>query len=387
MGDPGVAQRRLAERLKELRLRGKPVPLTQRQIAAALGTSVALVSSWENGNAVPPVARIKAYALLFAAPRSFEPAGGARAGKGGLTTEEEGTRQRLDDELMSLREEAATGSARRQAGALGGRFWHFPDGGAVRIITTQMWTNMISGVPYADRRHPNYIESLNDADRDATIEVFGHIRAENPMSDVRFLTSDQVSQDDLSEHVVVLGQGDLSWGPLSFFARRLELPVTVHFSDDDREFGGEFVVTTDAEGKPAWFPRDRAPDGTEVYRPRFSRDFRSGEVLRVDGIPILECDVALLARMPNQLNLSRTVTIATGIFSRGTYGAVRALTDASLRSRNELYLMERFGGLDNFWALFYVPVMGVGNPSEELTALETLTPDLTVGDHRLRLSR
>jgi hypothetical protein len=133
------------------------------------------------------------------------------------------------------------------------------------------------------------------------------------------------------------------------------------------------VVRVDAEGHPD-------PDGSrrEAFAPRFVLD-RQGERLLDEGQPRLEYDVALLGRFPNPLNLSATVTICSGIFSRGTYGAVRALTDATLRARNERYLT---GHLDvqNFWLLLHVPVFP--GPAGALT----LTPDLTRPFHRLRSS-
>ena len=52
-------------------------------------------------------------------------------------------------------------------------------------------------------------------------------------------------------------------------------------------------------------------------------------------------DVGLLARVPNPLNASRTLTICNGIHSRGVYGAVRTLTDLQMREGNEkLYINE-----------------------------------------------
>ena len=54
-------------------------------------------------------------------------------------------------------------------------------------------------------------------------------------------------------------------------------------------------------------------------------------------------DVGLLARVPNPLNTSRTLTICNGIHSRGVYGAVRTLTDTQLRDGNERYISTNFG--------------------------------------------
>ena len=56
------------------------------------------------------------------------------------------------------------------------------------------------------------------------------------------------------------------------------------------------------------------------------------------GKRMLTEDVGLLARVPNPLNASRTLTICNGIHSRGVYGAARTLTDAELREGNERYI-------------------------------------------------
>ena len=65
--------------------------------------------------------------------------------------------------------------------------------------------------------------------------------------------------------------------------------------------------------------------------------------------------------------ISRTLTICNGIYSRGVFGAVRCLTDASVREENEKYLAERFPN-DEFAMLLRVPVVSqrdlVARPSE-----------------------
>ena len=65
-------------------------------------------------------------------------------------------------------------------------------------------------------------------------------------------------------------------------------------------------------------------------------------------------DVGLLARVPNPLNSSRTLTICNGIHSRGVYGAVRSLTDAQLRESNERYISANFGDSGSFAILMSV---------------------------------
>ena len=51
-------------------------------------------------------------------------------------------------------------------------------------------------------------------------------------------------------------------------------------------------------------------------------------------------DVAHFYRGPNPFNTKRTVTICNAMYGRGTLGAVRTLTDARFRDRNEAYMSE-----------------------------------------------
>jgi transcriptional regulator with XRE-family HTH domain len=235
------------------------------------------------------------------------------------------------------------------------------------------------GVQYANPWHPNAIHMLHNGDADAVIELVGHVRAENPGVDVRWLAADELSSDDLTGHVIVLGGGDTALGKggsgaLEYLMARLDLPVsTVLPPGGNAEYDNEFIVRLDDDGQP-----DRLGKRLEVHTPRFVLD-SDGQRARDEGQPRLEYDVALLGRFPNPLNLSATVTICSGIFSRGTYGAVRSLTDATLRARNERYLSGHLE-LQNFWLLLHVPVFP--GPTGALT----LTPDLTRPFHRLRSS-
>jgi transcriptional regulator with XRE-family HTH domain len=237
------------------------------------------------------------------------------------------------------------------------------------------------GVQYANPWHPNAIQTLHNGDADAVLELVGHVRAENPGVDVRWMSVDDIHPDDLTNHVIVLGGGDTVYGQsrrrasaLRYLFDRLELPVsTVLPPGANAEYDTRFVVQLDENGQPSY-----AGARAEVHEPRFVVDSGGGRVSDEDQ-PRLEYDVALLGRFPNPLNLSATVTIGSGIFSRGTYGAVRALTDANLRARNEKYLAGHFD-LQNFWLLMHVPVFP--GPTGALT----LTPDLSRPFHRLRSS-
>jgi hypothetical protein len=303
----------------------------------------------------------------------------------------------LVEELVQLRDEAQhrVKAARRDTGALGGGFWYFPDQQSVTILCTPLSDRQLgydsggtlpAGAPpivkYSRPSHPNHIGSLRNGDIDALIELVGHIRAENPTAEVRWTTFDSIRDDELTGHVVILGGDRFGLGaawprnPFDYFVRRLELPILTRVPEDgDEEFDTEFVVTTDDDGKPAYLgPQE------EVYRPRFLRaesEPPGRPRVTVDGVPQLEYDVALIARRANPLNLSARITICTGVFSRGTYGAVRTFTDANLRARNERLLDERFADVNDFWILFQVPVYG---------GVRTITPDLERPFHRLRNS-
>ncbi len=446
----------LAQRLRELRTQWPSVVVTQRQLAEALGVSVPLISSWESSStpAVPSEGWLQAYARFFATARSVDGDKPRLLELRELTDEEEQTRRALVDELVELREAAARPATERaQTGALGGRFYYFPDGQPVRIIYTKLpdeelmrtapsadtllhaarhvlagqesepdqelreaaqelqhyprmrdalalleraatkvdpesehVTTLRSalasfdsvGIQYANPWHPNAISTLHNGDADAVLELVGHVRAENPGIDVRWVSPDELGPDDLTGHVIVLGGADLVSGgrtrTLGYLRQRLDLPVFARLPEGgDPEYDSEFVVAVDGEGRP-----DPQGPRTEVYEPRFVLD-REGHRVLDHGYPRLEYDVALLGRFANPLNLSATVTLCSGIFSRGTYGAVRALTDATLRARNERYLAGHFD-LQNFWLLLHVPVFP--GPAGALT----LTPDVTRPFHRLRSS-
>jgi transcriptional regulator with XRE-family HTH domain len=438
----------LSARLRQLRAQQFSVPVTQGQLARAMRVSPPTISAWENGTQVPPEDRLRSLALFYATSRSLE--GPSLLDVGALTKEEERVRRELIDELVQLREVQAAPSLRRQTGALGGRFYYYPDGLPVRIIGSRFSSYEIlpspltpdvvqaahrvrgllgktaplgidealeeldrsaeamdalrklvekaelrrievgesdwglvarafkgGGVQYANPWHPNAIHSLWHSDMDAVIELHGHIRAENPGSDVRWLLDADVTAEDLTGgHAVILGSSSTLFGDgggiLDYVRRRLNLPVAATFAGGDPEYGGRFVVTLDDEGRP-----DIEGPHAEEHCPRFltERDKRVHDHEQ----PVLEYDVALFARFPNPLNLATTVTICTGVFSRGTYGAVRTLTDSHLRARNEKYLDEHLD-VTNFWMLMHVPVLTTP------TGAQTVTPDLTRPFHRLRTS-
>jgi hypothetical protein len=207
--------------------------------------------------------------------------------------------------------------------------WKFPDSGPVSIVCAQL-PSEITG-PLAYPADPNYTELQSFADLDALMELFGHIRAENPGMDIYFRTAPQLSHDDLTGHLVLLG--GIGWneitGRLSEMAnlpiRQVEHPALTS--------GEIFVVEVDGQERQFW--------------PEWVDEKRS----------VLAADIGMLARVRNPLNVNRTLTICNGIHSRGVYGAVRSLTDAHLRESNMLYIARAFHENLQFGILMRIPVI------------------------------
>jgi hypothetical protein len=328
----------LASRLKHLRQHQSR--LTQAELAAAFSKEGKLasvtVSSWESLKSpkLPPVDRLRAYARFFATPRSIE--GQPRLLPfNELTQDEKKECEKLEAELLRLRS-AASGESPGEQSTFN-RSWLFRDGARVTFVCAELPSSVIG--PFGDPENPNYTKLQTFADVDALIELFGHIRAENPSAIVHFRTPPDVEPDDLTGHLVLLG--GVVWNEIT--GRLLEmanLPIS-QVKDPPLESGEIFVAKTDGKERQFW--------------PKWA-----GESEKV----LME-DVGLLARVPNPLNANRTLTICNGIHSRGVYGAVRSLTDAELRDGNERYISENFGDAESFGMLMSVPVI----------KNQTMTPD------------
>jgi hypothetical protein len=365
--DPRLVLARRLRALREEHWPGRKV--NQAQLAAALGgdgnrpASVPLVSSWESRTnpQVPPVSRIHDIARFFASPRSFDGQIGHLLSSDELTVQEQAAEEKLLEELTRLRTEAldARGMTRRprttpdatqeitrpfSAGP-----YRFKAGERIIIVCGQVPEETRRKIPYADPLDPDFIGSYRYSDLDALIELFGHLRAANPDSRVEFRTADQLSSDDYTRHLVSLGGVDWNVATSSVL-ERLQLPV-LQVNDWDKKGGAYFEVTED--------------DGRKVaHRPRLEG---SGDK------KILREDVALFARAVNPFNRKRFVTICNGMYGRGSYGAVRALTDEGFRDRNMEYIQAHFASSEAFCILTRVTVENA----------VTLTPDWTLPETRL----
>lgn len=354
----GDARQVLAARLRELREQRWPdLRITQPQLAHALGgLSVSLISSWESATnpRIPPLQRVEAYARLFATRRSFDGDEPRLVDRARLHDAERRTLNELTSELMRLRGRALEAASADSPGgrslydSIGSSLWRFDDGGTVTVVCAKLPQDMLDKIPYSDVNDPDFIESLTYSDLDALFELYGHLRAANPGSHVYRRIANELKHDDLQTHLAVLGGVD--WNALTkVIMERLQLPVR-QVADWSKEGGQYFEV----EGNR----------GTQPHRP----------VLRESGgQQVLDEDIALFVRAASPFNRARTVTICSGMYGRGTFGAVRALTDAEFRDRNVDYLASRFRGCDSYCILTRVQIVNGA----------TLTPDWSGGEHTL----
>jgi transcriptional regulator with XRE-family HTH domain len=333
---------KLAETLRDLReSTWLDRVLTQAQLAKALSSeghvAAATLSSWESTSnpKTPSAARISAYARFFSTKRSLE-------GQPHLIPKD----QLTPSELERFNEiEARLLELYRPDRGVVRRSFQF-DAGPVIVVCPEAPLEVQGALAY--EQHPNFTKLRQYADLDALIELYGHLRAENPALDVfHRLTSDVVS-DDFSSHVILLG--GIGWNKVTrrFQSAISQVPIT-QTEVDDLETGEIFRVDDSSESEPFYPEYEDLGGGKELI-----------------------ADVGYIARLRNPFKINRTLTICNGIHSRGVFGAVRCLTDASVRDENEKYLANRFPD-GEFAMLLRVPV--VSN--------QTMSPDLQNPDARL----
>ena len=337
---------RLARRLRSLR-ESHESGLSQSALARALSddtrVAVATISSWENltNPKVPPADRLRSYALFFCTQKSTEGAPHLLDERE-LTSDERDRFHDLLDELTDMRNAVRNQShvsSPTTAMVSSSYTWDF-EHGPITIICPEAPSDLSPAL--ADPHDPNYTRMYRYADVDALIELWGHLRASNPELQVTHRLASEVTADDLSSHLVLLGGA--GWNPVA--ARLLktlqELPIA-QVQVDDLDTG-------------------------EIFRARGLQDDPRPEF--VNGV--LVEDVGLLARLANPFNHNRTITICNGIHSRGVLGAVRSLTDIAVREKNEGYLSRRFPG-GRFAVLMRVPVLNG----------DAISPDFEIDDTRL----
>jgi hypothetical protein len=364
------ANTELARRLRALRETHWPeLALTQAQIGQVLAEglggdrkalSVAAISSWESPRTprMPQPSHLRAYALFFATRRSVEAGRLRLLDDTELTAAEHAQRHELEEELLGLREAALQAATSRLESSAAtpdtfrgpnplGEFWRFGEREDVTIVGSELPSSLKDQIPLADRSSPDYVAMYAYADLDALLELHGQIRAVNPLNQVNIRQPAELREDDYTTHLVLLGGVDWNQATEDVLAL-LDLPVSLESATDRAE--AYFEVREGAE--PVQYEATVASSGDRL---------------------ILREDVGHFYRGANPYNVERTVTICQALFGRGTYGVVRALTDARFRVRNEEYIKSRFAGRGAFSILTRVPIQrGL-----------TVTPDWTRSDVRL----
>ncbi|BFU45793.1 helix-turn-helix domain-containing protein [Krasilnikovia sp. MM14-A1004] len=337
---------RLARRLRELRVTGWPGgSLTQPMLGRALGVSVPLISSWEKGRSVPPVPRLEAYARLFATARTTADGRPRTPPADRLSDGEQDTYRLLLTQLMDLRAAAehtsGSGPARSPL--------QFPTGQAITIVSSELSGPARQRLPYSDPIDPDFVKAYQYADLDSLIELYGYVKGANPANPVHIGVPSKLTLEHRNAHLIVLGGIDYNPVTADILKDLIEVPVAQRERATDAD-AGAFTVRT----------------GTH------RREFRPQIVERA-GHRVLKEDVALFLRTPNPYNRERTATLCNGMFSRGTFGVVRALTDSFIQNRNNEFLAERFQEHETYSILCRVKVV----------AHEIVVPDWTVDDIRL----
>ena len=323
---PSIPARRLAERLRALRER-EYRHLTQGQLAKVLGgsdpLSTASVSLWEkpSSDRLPTPQRLAAYARLFCTSRSFTAEGPRLLRDDELTEEERQREAGLYEELMDLRDRAQAADNATPAVIPRDSIWRFPDGKAVSIICSEAPDPPL----YANPDHLNYTRYARYADLDALMEVFAQVKSDSPASFIRLLAPEELVQDFALNHLVIIG-GAAVYNTAPYFAQDIPLPVVEPIPDTE----------------------------THLFRCTLGEETRESRSTRVNGV--LVDDVGLIARSPHPYAPGRTVTILSGITSRGVHGAALCFTDLHVRRANEKYLDDNFGNADAFCILMRVPV-------------------------------
>ena len=331
----------LAERLRRLRLEGRSSRLTQTALAGAMGVSVPLISAWEHG-IVPPPERLDDYARLFAVTEG-------RLRLKSLQDMDDSERTRYEQSylaLFALRDQIADpGGDRDVHNPL-----QFPPGEAITIVCSELPARLRTQSGYASPEDPDFVASYKYADLDALIELLLAITSLNPTSPIKRGIPRELSIDDLTAHLIALGGVDFNEVTAAAMSDLSQVPVaqTERVTDDDT---GAFSVGF--------------PDGAR-------RELKPVTVRTGRQVTLKE-DVAHFLRAPNPYNRRRTLTCFNGMYSRGSYGVVRALTDLQIRSRNAAYIADRFRDADIYSIVSRVKI--IGN--------EVVPPDWTAEDIRL----
>jgi hypothetical protein len=130
--------------------------------------------------------------------------------------------------------------------------WHFPDGSRITLVSYRIPPDRRP--PSADRADLNYVRYADLADLDALIDIHGAIRAYNPASQIAIIAAQDLTQQDVANHIVLIG--GLTWKIANPWFSRI-FPTPIQLEDpwdrraivvndtDDRELEFKYTVTDD----------------------------------------------------------------------------------------------------------------------------------------------
>jgi hypothetical protein len=144
---------------------------------------------------------------------------------------------------------------------------------------------------------------------------------------VRIMPADRLAQDFALNHVILIGGAASDSAGL--FAQVIPLPTAEEIPGTDPV---TYLFRCTVEGETREFRTLRDNDGNLVQ------------------------DVGLIARAPHPIIPGGTVTLLSGITSRGVHGAALSFIDAHVRDTNERYLESAFGNVESFCILMNIPV-------------------------------
>jgi transcriptional regulator with XRE-family HTH domain len=340
-----IQARELGGRLRQLR---EDRRLTQKQLAIVLSTKeqvgVTTISSWENSSPerLPPLDRLAVYARLFSTERSFESEGPRLLRDDELTEMELKKEAALYAELRTLREQVQSPNSAPATNNQISSIWHFNDENPISIVCSEAEPQ--ERPPYANPLHLNYTPYASFADLNALMDVYGEVKANNPSNEVEILPPEKLTHNFALNHLVFIGGAAVAKAEAD--------------TEGDKDRPDANAKTRDVErfAPNIPLPVAKAIPGTNTYGfiCRVKEEWRGYISLRRNGI--LEEDIGLIARGPHPNVPDRTVTMLSGITSRGVHGAALCFIHRRLREKNEEFFKNTFGNTDTFCILMRVPV-------------------------------
>jgi hypothetical protein len=202
--------------------------------------------------------------------------------------------------------------------------WHFPDRTQITLVSYRLPPNQRP--PSSDPSNPNYVRFADLADLDTLIDIYGAVRAYNPQSQVVIMAAQDLAQQNVETHLVLIG--GLTWEAVTpWFSRIFSIPIEAGDPFDR----GAIVV--------------RDPDNGER---EFAHTLAGDEVVE---------DVGFFASGKNPSAPRRKLMICGGITTRGVRGAALCFIDQEMRQRNEQYIMPRFSDGSTYCIVMRVPIM------------------------------